>query len=96
MGNCAQWITVVEAFASRHTRRNVGNLAARRFERGVAQEGCGRSDLRTSVLDELEHGRRPEFSSANLRNCVLSYLYRSAVKVLAPDCRDDETRRLAS
>ena len=54
MGNCAQWITVVEALASRHTRRSVGTLAARRFERGVAQEGCGRSDLRTSDLDELE------------------------------------------
>ena len=52
--NRAQWITVVEALASRHTRCSVGNLAARRFERGVAQEGCGRSDLRTSFLDELE------------------------------------------
>jgi hypothetical protein len=49
------WITVVAALASRHTRRSVGNLAARRFERGVAQEGCGRSDLRTSFfLDALE------------------------------------------
>jgi hypothetical protein len=72
VGNCAQWITVVEALASRHTRRSVGNVAARSSKEAWRKKGadapiCGQVFW---MSWSMEGG--PELSSANLRNLTPS------------------------